>query len=210
MNPSGLRARAKQAAAALKAEYDAGKQGDDTPPAPIWPSPKEQLEGLLALLGMARGTTAAPELAEAETETQTETQTDTQTDTGATTATGAETEAALEREAGEVAGAMRGVDWAGVRAATAERGSETARAMRTMAQQVDWTKVQASTARVSGALIAAVAAGQIPLGGRIGSTVARTLVDQRLAQRVATQLQDEPAAAPAEFRHAIEATSREC
>ncbi|MCU1368678.1 MAG: hypothetical protein JWN39_4317, partial [Ilumatobacteraceae bacterium] len=40
------RDRAKTIAASLKAEYEAGKQGDEAPAAPIWATPKQQLDGL--------------------------------------------------------------------------------------------------------------------------------------------------------------------
>lgn len=49
-----LTARAKRAAATLKAEYEAGRRGDDAPPATLWPSPLAQLDTLLAQLGRAR------------------------------------------------------------------------------------------------------------------------------------------------------------
>ena len=41
--------KAKQAAATVRAEYEAGKRGDDTPAAPIWATPQQQLDGLLAV-----------------------------------------------------------------------------------------------------------------------------------------------------------------
>jgi hypothetical protein len=114
-----------------------------------------------------------------------------------------------EADAAEVASAMRGIDWSAVRTATSERTSDAARVMRSAAEHVDWAKVQPVAAQVSSALIAAVASGRLPVGGRLGSTVARAIVDQGLAQRVAGQLRDEPEAMPPDFRHAIETTSRE-
>ncbi len=84
-----------------------------------------------------------------------------------------------------------------------------------MADHVDWSKVQPVAAQVSSALIAAVASGQLGLGGRLGPTVARAIVDQGgLGQRVGAAVQRRQAAAPAapevpDFRGAIEATSRE-
>jgi hypothetical protein len=171
-------AKAKQAAASLKAEYEAGKRGDDTPPEPIWPSPRQQLDALLALW---TSKPAPPDEAEEG-----------------------------EADAEEVASAMRGIDWASVRAATSERTGEAARVMRSAAEHVDWAKVQPVAAQVSSALIAAVASGRLPVGGRLGSTVARTIIDQGgLAQRVALQLRDEPTAMPPDFRRAIETTATE-
>lgn len=172
--------KAKQAAASLKAEYEAGKRGDDTPPEPIWPSPRQQLDALLSLW-RSKPADEAPADPEGE-----------------------------EAEAEEVATAMRGIDWSSVRAATSEKTGEAARAMRSAAEHVDWGKVQPVAAQVSSALIAAVASGRLPVGGRLGSTVARTIIDQGgLAQRVAHQLRDQPAAMPPDFRHAIETTSRD-
>ena len=84
---------------------------------------------------------------------------------------------------------MRRVDWAQVRAATSERTTDVARTMRSLADHVDWSKVQPVAAQVSSALIAAVAAGRIPVGGPLGSMVARAITDQNnLGKRVAANL----------------------
>ena len=177
--------KAKQAAATLKAEYEAGKRGDDTPAEQIWGTPKEQLDAMLRLIRSER---------------------DQQADVAATV----EPDDVRDEEAAEVAAAMRSVDWAGVRAATAERGSDVAAAMRSMADQVDWRKVQPVAAHVSSALIAAVASGRLGVGGPLGSTLARTLIGQtNLADRVARQMQRDDAPLPPDFRGAIEASSRE-
>jgi len=113
-----------------------------------------------------------------------------------------------------VLAALRDVDWAAVRAATAERTTEAAQKMRAMAGEVDWGKVQPVAAHVSSALIAAVASGQMPLGGRVGPTVARAIMnDHNLAQRVATSLRHEDAPLPPDFRgelgHVIDTTATE-
>ena len=119
-------------------------------------------------------------------------------------------DATLEADAAEVAEAVQGVDWAGVRAATAERTGDAAKAMKSMADQVDWAKVTPVASQMSSALIAAVAAGQLPVGGRLGATVARAIVDQGgLGRRVHEQVQAAPTAALPDFRGAIEATSRD-
>ena len=100
-------------------------------------------------------------------------------------------------DAEHVAQALRGVDWAQVRAATSERTTEVARTMRSLADHVDWAKVQPVAAQVSSALIAAVAAGRIPVGGPLGSMVARAITDQNnLGKRVAANLQRTSAGAP--------------
>lgn len=167
--------RAKQAAATLRAEYDAGTRGDEAPPARLWGTPKEQLDAVLRLLRDEQPAAPSP-----------------------------------DEDATQLAGAMRQVDWAAVRAATAERGSDAAAAMRTLAGQVDWAKVQPVAAQVSSALIAAVASGRIPVGGPLGATVARTLIGQAdIAQRVAGHLQREDEPLPPDFRGAIEVTGRE-
>ncbi len=100
-----------------------------------------------------------------------------------------------------VAAALRDVDWAAVKAATTERTAEAAQKMRAMAGEVDWGKVQPVAAQVSSALIAAVASGHVPLGGRVGGTVARAIMNDRdLAQRVATSLHRDQAPLPPDFR----------
>jgi hypothetical protein len=165
--------RAKQGAAALKAEYDAGRQGDDRPVEPIWPAPAQQLDAVMAKLRSLRRTPPAPD-----------------------------TE--LDADAEEVASALGSVDWGQVKAETARRTGDAARAMKAMADQVDWAKVQPVAAQVSSALIAAVASGRLPVGGRLTSTVARAIVDQGgLAQRVGQTVDS----LPPDFRQVIETTA---
>ncbi|MDP2292087.1 MAG: hypothetical protein Q8M22_12930 [Actinomycetota bacterium] len=104
-------------------------------------------------------------------------------------------------DAEEVAEAIRGVDWAKVRATTSERGAEAAQAMKSMAAEVDWGKVQPVAAKVSSALIAAVASGHLGIGGKAGSTVARAIMNDRdLAQRVSSALSRQNAPLPPDFR----------
>lgn len=84
-----------------------------------------------------------------------------------------------------IVGAVRDIDWAAVRQATSARTGEIAQRMKAMAGEVDWRSVQPAAAHVSSALIAAVASGHLPLGGKLGSTVARAIMnDGGLAQRV--------------------------
>src|SRR5262249_5292851 len=110
----------------------------------------------------------------------------------------------LDAGAKDVAEALGRVDWAQVRADTARRTGDAARAMKAMAGQVDWAKVQPAAAQVSNALIHAVASGRLPVGGRLTNTVARAIVDQGgLAQRVAANL-DQP---PPDFREVIDTTA---
>ena len=182
--------RAKQAGGALKAEYAAGREGDESPPAPIWPTPKQQLEALKGLFG------ASPAEPMGRSEMTLADRTLAETD--------------LEGDADEVAEALRGVDWEEVRAATAERTNDVAKAMRSMAEHVDWAKVQPVAAQVSSALIAAVAAGRIPLGGPLGTIVARAIANQNnLGRRVADNLQHTSTALPADFGRIIETTATE-
>jgi hypothetical protein len=123
------------------------------------------------------------------------------------------TEADDDAAVHEVADALRSVDWAKVKAATATRTAEASQSVKSMAQQVDWTKVQPVAASVSSALIAAVASGQIPLGGALGGRVVRTIMnDHDLAGRVAQAVGGTPAAPP-DFRPLVQGvmdtTSRE-
>ena len=175
------KAKAKQAAAALKADYQAGKQGDEAPAEPIWPSASDQFEGVIKMFRTARSGSS-------------KNRTDTE----------------LNADADDISSALRNVDWNGVRTATAERTSGPRQAMRDMADQVEWSKVQPVAARVSSALIAAVAAGQIPMGGLLGSTVGRTIINQGgLAQRVADNLNEQKATMPPDFRGVIDTTARD-
>lgn len=179
-------ARAKEVAASLKAQHAAGRDGDDSPAEPVWPTPKEQLEALKKLF---RGTTR-----------------DGVSGAGAD----APDEQVLDNDAAQVADALRRVDWAQVKAATSERTNDVARTMRSMAEHVEWAKVQPVAAQVSSALIAAVAAGRIPIGGQLGSMVARAITDQNnLGRRVAANLEHSSTNVPPDFRGAIEATATE-
>jgi len=199
--------RAKQAAQTLKDEYEAGKRGDDAPVQPIWASPKEQLDAVLGLLrsagardqpgepgheAIAAGTMVAGTMA------------------ADTMADGTMADGTMAADADQVAEALRGVDWNKVKAATAERSTDAARTVRAMAEQVDWAKVQPVAAQVSTALIAAVASGQLGVGGRLGSTVARAIVDQGgLAQQVAARVNAQQLPVPADLRRVIDATARD-
>ncbi len=151
--PALIKARATEFAQRLKAEYEAGKNGDPDPePAAAAASDKDDAE--------------------------------------------------------QVASALQRVDWAKVRAATSERGAEAAAAMRSMAAEVDWAKVQPVAAKVSSALMAAVASGQLGVGGRLGSTVARAIINDRdLAQRVSTELVRQQQPLPPDFRNVIDTTA---
>lgn len=178
---SDLSAKAKQAAQALKQEYESGKSGSEAEPAQIWGTPRQQIDSLIAILRGPRD--------EAQ--------------------SSVDDEAAADTDAEEVAEALQGVDWARVKAATGERTGEAADAVKAMAQQVDWGKVQPVAAQVSSALIAAVASGQLGLGGRLGPTVARAIINQGgLGQRVASKVAAS-ATPPPDLRGVIEATSRE-
>jgi hypothetical protein len=197
--------RAKQAVQTLKDEYEAGKRGDDGPVQPIWASPREQLDAVLDLLRGARADSP-----ESPAGTPDPTSSVIHAD-GADLADQADhADEGADEVADEVAAALRGVDWAKVRAATAERSGDAARTVKAMAEQVDWAKVQPVAAQVSTALIAAVASGQLGVGGRLGSTVARAIVDQGgLGQRVARRIPADQLPVPAELRRVIDTTARE-
>ena len=91
-----------------------------------------------------------------------------------------------------------------MKAATSEKGADAAQAMKSMAAEVDWAKVQPMAAKVSSALIAAVASGQLGVGGRYAAPVARAIMnDRNLAQRVGATLDRDASTTPPDFRGAI-------
>jgi hypothetical protein len=180
-------AKAKEVAASLKAQHAAGRDGDESPAVPVWPTPKEQFDALKHLFH------SSPKAAERPHE-----EADAPADAEATA------------DAAEVADALRRVDWAEVRLATAGKANDVTRTMRSLAEQVDWAKVQPVAAQVSSALIAAVAAGRIPVGGRLGPLVVKAITDQNnLGKRIAVNLEGGEARLPPDFRGVIEATATE-
>lgn len=188
--------KAKAAAASLKAQHAAGRAGDDSPAEPIWPTPREQLEAVKRLFRSTPALERGVDTVEARND--------------AAGGNAAADQDAADRDAADVAEAMRGVDWSEVRTATAGKANEVTKAMRAMSDHVDWAKVQPVAAQISSALIAAVAAGRIPVGGRLGPIVARAITDQNnLADRVAQNLQRTEAPVPPDFRGVIEATATE-
>jgi hypothetical protein len=192
--------RVKQAAQTLKDEYEAGKRGDDAPAQPIWASPKEQLDGVLGLLRSAAATVGSSASGSSGESSA----------SGESATTEPVDEATIAADAEQVAEALRGVDWTSVSAAAAERTNDAARTVKAMADQVDWAKVQPVAAHVSSALIAAVASGQLSVGGRLGSTVARAIVDQGgLGQQVAKRVNAQQLAVPNDLRRIIDSTARE-
>jgi hypothetical protein len=184
-------AKAKEIAASLKAQHDAGRHGDESPAVPVWPTAKEQFEALKMLFHITPKQEAVEVVDEAAGH---EPVNDTTFDT----------------DAEQVAEALRGVNWADVRAATTERTTDVTKTIRSLAERVDWAKVQPVAAQVSSALIAAVAAGRIPVGGRLGPIVVRAITDQNnLGKRVAANLEGSPARVLPDFRGVIEATATE-
>jgi hypothetical protein len=183
--------KAKEIAASLKAQHAAGRDGDESPAVPVWPTPKEQFEAVKHLFRTSpKEQVAAVDSDPAEGQN--------------------EDDVSLDNDAEQVADALRRVDWAEVRAATAERTNDVAETMRSLADRVDWAKVQPVAAQVSSALIAAVAAGRIPVGGRLGPLVVRAITDQsQLGKRVAANLEQSPTRVPPDFRGVIEATATE-
>ena len=192
--------RVKQAAQTLKDEYEAGKRGDDAPAQPIWASPKEQLDGVLGLLRSAAASVGSSASGASSASSA----------SGESATTEPVDDATMAADADQVAEALRGVDWSTVSSAAAERTSDAARTVKAMADQVDWAKVQPVAAQVSSALIAAVASGQLGVGGRLGSTVARAIVDQGgLGQQVAKRVNAQQLAVPNDLRRIIDSTARE-
>lgn len=176
-----LASRAKRAAATLKAEYEAGKRGDDAPTATLWASPLAHLDSFLALLGSTRAKVDADAVQSSPADAQHETQHETHADAVA--------DAEADAEAAEVSRLLGEVDWAAVRASAGTRSADAVQAVKAMAAQVDWEAVQPVAAQASSALIAAVASGRLPVGGRTGALVARAMLDQGgLGQRVGRQM----------------------
>jgi hypothetical protein len=204
--------RVKQAAQTLKDEYQAGKRGDDAPAQPIWASPKEQLDGVLGLLRSAAamvGSSASGSSSASGGSSESGASGESG-ESSASATTEPVDEATIAADAEQVAEALRGVDWTSVSAAAAERTNDAARTVKAMADQVDWAKVQPVAAQVSSALIAAVASGQLGVGGRFGSTVARAIVDQGgLGQQVAKRVNAQQLAVPNDLRRIIDSTARE-
>ncbi|HEY0521427.1 MAG TPA: hypothetical protein VGC84_18190, partial [Ilumatobacteraceae bacterium] len=177
--------KAREVAASLKAQHAAGRDGDDSPAVPVWPTAKEQFDALRQLFKTTPKQRAIRGPSEPSDEP-------------------------TDDEVREVADALRGVNWSEVRAATTERTSDVTRTMRSMAERVDWAKVQPVAAQVSSALIAAVAAGRIPIGGRLGPIVVKAITDQNnLGKRIAANLDDTPGRVPKDFGNVIEATARD-
>ena len=205
-----LAKQAKLAAATLKAEYEAGKRGDDTPAAVLWSSPIAHFDAFLALLGSTRAQVApvepvtpepvTPEPGTAEAGTP-------EPGTGAAPEAVEATEATEATEAAEAAEVTRllgEVDWAAVRESAGSRSADAVQAVKAMSAQVDWAKVQPVAAQASSALIAAVAAGKLPVGGRTGALVARAMLDQGgLGQRVGRQMAGQVRVSP-DLRRAID------
>jgi hypothetical protein len=171
-----LQAKAKSSVTALKAEYEAGRRGDDSEPQPIWAGPREQLDAVLAALTGASALRGSPSV-----------------DADPVTGDGVEAnpdvpESVDPAEAGLVDAVGR-VDWTAVRTATAERSADAAATVKEMAARVDWERMQPAAAQVSRALIAAVAAGRLPVAGPLGGQVARAIVNHGdLAKRLAGDL----------------------
>ena len=238
--------RANEAAKSLKAEFNAGQQGDETPPVPIWAGPKGQFEAIMALLrdannvtpdGNAGGSHVRSDGGEVQGHGG-----EVRGDGGEARGDGGEVqghggevrgdggedsggEARGDGDGGEVRGergdgslsssedqlavsqAIAKVDWSKVRSTTSERSGEATRMMRSMAQQVDWAKLGPAATKVSSALIAAVASGQLPVGGRMGGQVARAIVNQGgLGQQVGQAMQGRQQPMPEGFSSVIETT----
>jgi hypothetical protein len=200
-----LARKARQAGEALKSEYEAGKRGDTAVAEPIWATPKQQLDAILGWLGGAKATksTATGAATDRPGPSRDESpHTDQQPDPLANTEPTESTEP-TDAELDEIATQLGGVDWSAVRSSVGERSGEAADAVRAMAAKVDWDKVQPVAAQVSSALITAVAAGRLPIAGRLGPIVAQAIAGQSaIGQRLAART-----ALPTDLRRVIDATS---
>ena len=196
-----LAKQAKLAASTLKAEYEAGKRGDDTPAAVLWSSPIAHFDAFLALLGSTRAQAAPVEPVTPKPGTA---EPVTAEPLAGVAPEAAAAEAVEAAEAAEVTRLLGEVDWAAVRESAGSRSADAVQAVKAMSAQVDWAKVQPVAAQASSALIAAVAAGKLPVGGRTGALVARAMLDQGgLGQRVGRQMAGQVRVSP-DLRRAID------
>lgn len=196
-----LAKQAKLAASTLKAEYEAGKRGDDTPAAVLWSSPIAQFDAFLVLLGSTRAQAAPVEPVTPKPGTA---EPVTAEPVAGVAPEAAAAEAVEAAEAAEVTRLLGEVDWAAVRESAGSRSADAVQAVKAMSAQVDWAKVQPVAAQASSALIAAVAAGKLPVGGRTGALVARAMLDQGgLGQRVGRQMAGQVRVSP-DLRRAID------
>lgn len=194
--------KAKQAADTLKTEYEAGKRGDDSPSPKLWGNaPATPTEGAAAT---DDGSTEVAEVIAVTEVTEVANQAEVTEVTDQAEVTEV-TEVTDQADVDELTELVEGIDWAAVRASTAARAADTTQTVRTLAGNVDWDAVQPLAAQVSSALIAAVAAGQLPIGGRIGGIVARAMVDQGgLGQRLGRQVLADQKVARPELRQVID------
>ena len=195
LGSGSLTARAKAAMETLKAEYEAGKRGDDGPSAVLWAPPRQQLESFVDLLsGLRPG--RRPDTSDGAAPTA---------DNGPVDTGPVDSEpATLAAEADELSGLLGKVDWVAVRESASSRSADATRAVRSMAAQVDWERVQPMARQASSLLIAAVASGQMPVAGRTGALVARAMLDQGgLGERVGRQVLQQTTLRP-ELRTVIE------
>jgi hypothetical protein len=196
-----LAKQAKLAASTLKAEYEAGKRGDDAPAAVLWSSPIAHFDAFLAMLGSTRAQAAPVEPVTPKPGTA---EPVTAEPVAGVAPEAAAAEAVEAAEAAEVTRLLGEVDWAAVRESAGSRSADAVQAVKAMSAQVDWAKVQPVAAQASSALIAAVAAGKLPVGGRTGALVARAMLDQGgLGQRVGRQMAGQVRVSP-DLRRAID------
>ncbi len=190
LGSGSLTARAKAAMETLKAEYEAGKRGDDAPSAVLWAPPRQQLESFVGMLSALRPGGRASSTDSAG-----------PSDADETVVASPET---LAADADELSGMLGKVDWVAVRESASSRSADATRAVRSMAAQVDWERVQPMARQASSLLIAAVASGQLPVAGRTGTLVARAMLDQGgLGERVGRQVLQQTTLRP-ELRTVIE------
>ncbi len=190
LGSGSLTARAKAAMETLKAEYEAGKRGDDAPSAVLWAPPRQQLESFVGMLSALRPGARASSADSAG-----------PSDADDTVVASPET---LAADADELSGMLGKVDWVAVRESASNRSADATRAVRSMAAQVDWERVQPMARQASSLLIAAVASGQLPVAGRTGTLVARAMLDQGgLGERVGRQVLQQTTLRP-ELRTVIE------
>jgi hypothetical protein len=199
--------RAKDAVEQLRNDYEAGKRGEDIEPQPLWMGPRQQLDTMVAMLRRASAATPAD-----GSRLSLETGGKVAASDGSDPAGGMDREEVTfdDVDIDALADEVEGVDWARVRAATAEKSAEAAAVMQRLATNVDWSRAQPMVRQLSSALIAAVASGRLMPGGPLGAMVARTIVnDANLGAAVAERLRQRGTTPPADFRSYIDTSASE-
>ncbi len=180
-----LTQRARESARVLREEFDKGARGESDGPTPVlWDRPTfEHLKSVLRA-NRAPAPTATPSGPTGE-------------------PPGPDTPGALSDEAAadEVSMVLERIDWRGVTtaAAAADRASDVAERLRSLAGEVDWERMRPVAGKVATALVAAAATGHLGrLSGTTAQAVARAINgDQAVGEAAASIISRRPGGAAA-------------